>query len=125
MKKGVVIFWLILLALIVLGIGASFMKSAQPSKLDGFAQCLKDKGVVMYGAFWCPHCQRTKAMFGSSSKYLPYVECSTPDGKSQTQICKDKGIQSYPTWVFPDGETYSGEHTLGEIASSSACVLPQ
>ena len=125
MKNGILIFWLILIALIILGIGTSFMASARPSKLDGFAQCLATKGVVFYGAFWCPHCQRAKAMFGTSAKYLPYVECSTPDGQGQTQVCKDKGIKSYPTWVFPNGETYGGEHTLGEIASSSGCALPQ
>ena len=33
-----------------------------------------------------------KAMFGKSSKYLPYVECSMPDGQNQTLVCKDKGI---------------------------------
>ena len=125
MKKGVTIFWLLLLAIIVLGIGASFLVGARPARLDGFTQCLKDRGAVFYGAFWCPHCQATKRLFGSSAKYLPYVECSTPDGKAQTPACKDKGIQNYPTWVFPSGESYMGEHTLLEIASSSGCTLPQ
>jgi hypothetical protein len=125
MKKGVLIFWLILLALVFAGIGMSVYSSIQPSKYDSFAQCLKQKGAVMYGAFWCPHCQKTKAEFGNAEKYLPYVECSTADGKGQTQICKDKGITHYPTWMFLDGETYSGEHSLAEIASSSGCVLPQ
>ena len=125
MKNGVMIFWLILLAIIVLGVGASFMKNAQPSKLDSFAQCLKDRGAIFYGAFWCPHCQRTKAMFGSSAKYLPYVECSTSDGKSQTQICKDKNIQTYPTWTFSNSTTtLSGERTLQELSDMSGCPLP-
>jgi glutaredoxin len=125
MNNGVKIFWGVLIAVIVLGVGSTFFVTQPTSKLEGFAQCLKDKGVIMYGAYWCPHCQATKRMFGSAAKTLPYVECSTPDGQAQTQICKDKGIQSYPTWVFPDGETYSGEHTLTELASSSSCVLPQ
>lgn len=119
------IFWLVLLALIVVGIGSSFFAGTQSSKLDGFTQCLKDKGVIMYGAFWCPHCQATKKMFGSSARLLPYVECSTPDGKAQTQICIDKKIQSYPTWVFPSGKSFSGEHTLQEISQESSCPLPQ
>ena len=125
MKKGVMIFWGIILGLIILGVLASVFVSVRPNKLDSFAQCLKDNGTKMYGAFWCPHCQRTKAMFGSAVKLLPYVECSTPDGQGQTQICIDKGIQGYPTWIFPDGSKLSGEHTLQEISAASKCPLPQ
>ena len=125
MKKGVLIFWGIIVGLIVIGVAASFLASAAPNKLDSFAKCLKDNGAIMYGAFWCPHCQRTKAMFGSAAKYLPYVECSTPDGQGQTQICKDKGITSYPTWVFANSTTtLSGEHTLTELSQASKCPLP-
>lgn len=124
MKKGVVIFWLVLAALIVAGVGASFFISARPGQLDPFTQCLKDKGVEFYGAFWCPHCQATKRMFGSSAKLLPYIECSTPDGQDQLQICKDKKIEQYPTWVFPDGKILTGEHTLQELSDASSCPLP-
>ena len=125
MKKGVVIFWLVLIALIVGGVGLSVFSSSRPGQLDPFAQCLKEKGVVFYGAFWCPHCAKTKAMFGSSAKLLPYVECSTPDGQDQTEICKEKKITNYPTWVFPDGSSLTGERTLQELSSASGCPLPQ
>ncbi|MEK6827042.1 MAG: hypothetical protein AABX99_00990, partial [Nanoarchaeota archaeon] len=58
-----------------------------PGKYDQFAQCLKDKGAVFYGAFWCSHCIAQKKLFGSSAKLLPYVECSTADASGQAQIC--------------------------------------
>ena len=126
MKKGVVIFWLVLIALIVAGFGASLFVKAGPGKLDSFAQCLKDKGVIFYGAFWCPHCQATKGMFGKSAKLLPYVECSTPNGQGQTQVCIDKGIKNYPTWTFPNSTTtLTGERTLEELSQMSGCPLPQ
>jgi thiol-disulfide isomerase/thioredoxin len=126
MKNGVTIFWGLLVLVVAGLIGASFMVNSGPSKYDGFAQCLKDKGAVMYGAFWCPHCQATKRMFGSAAQYLPYVECSTPDGQSQLAVCKDKGIQSYPTWTFVGTTTtLTGEHTMQEFASFSGCALPQ
>lgn len=124
-KKGVLIFWLILAALIIASIGLSVFSSSRPSQLDPFAQCLKDRGVVFYGAFWCPHCAKTKALFGSSAKLLPYVECSTPDGQGQTQVCKDKKITNYPTWVFPGGQVLTGERTLQELSRASGCPLPQ
>lgn len=123
--KSVHFFWGTIAVLIVLGVASSLYVSSQPGKLDTFAQCLKDKGAVFYGAFWCPHCKATKALFGSSVKYLPYVECSTPDGKGQTQVCIDKKIESYPTWVFPSGVVKSGELTLQELSELSSCPLPQ
>lgn len=124
MKKGVLIFWGIIIILILMGVAASFTVHSGPGKLDTFAQCIKDKGTVFYGAFWCPHCQRTKAMFGNSSKLLPYVECSTPDGQGQTQVCKDNHIASYPTWIRTDGASTTGEHTLKELADFTGCQLP-
>ena len=93
--------------------------------LDAFAKCIAQSGAKFYGAFWCPHCKDQKAEFGSSVQYLPYVECSTPDGQSQTQICKDKNIQGYPTWIFADGSSVSGEQTLQALAQKTGCTLAQ
>ena len=100
-------------------------KSSEPGKLDSFTQCLKDKGAVFYGAFWCPHCQNQKAMFGKSAKLLPYVECSTPDGKNQLQICKNKNIEGYPTWEFANGSRESGEVSPDRLSEKTECPLPQ
>ncbi|MBI2631008.1 hypothetical protein HYW73_02225 [Candidatus Nomurabacteria bacterium] len=96
-----------------------------PGKYDEFAACLKDKGAVFYGAFWCPHCQTQKKLFGSSQKLLPYVECSTADGRGQTQGCIEKEVKSYPTWEFADGSRLSGEIPLAQLAEKTSCALPQ
>lgn len=100
-----------------------------PGKYDSFASCLGDKGVIFYGAFWCPHCQEQKQEFGKSVSKLPYVECSTSDGQRQTQVCIDQGIRSYPTWVFPSAGTSTPERvervmTLAELSQKSSCPLP-
>ena len=97
---------------------------AVAGELDSFATCLKDKGAVFYGAFWCPHCQAQKKMFGKSAKLMPYVECSTADANGQTQICIDKKISSYPTWEFADGSRLTGEIPLAQLAEKTSCVLP-
>ena len=99
--------------------------SVTPGKYDDFAICLKDKGATFYGAFWCPHCQAQKKLFGSSAKLLPYVECSTADGAAQTKICIDNKITGYPTWEFADGSRLSGEIPLAQLAEKTACILPQ
>ena len=96
----------------------------KPGKLDAFATCIKDSGAKFYGAFWCPHCQKQKAMFGKSAKILPYIECSTPDGKSQMSVCKDAGVEGYPTWEFKDGTRMSGEVALETLGEKTQCELP-
>lgn len=127
MNKKLVIGIVVFIVLFIVGVfflsGKS--NSGNSTKLDGFAQCLKDSGTTFYGAFWCPHCQNTKAEFGASAKLLPYVECSTPDGQGQLDICKEKGVQSYPTWEFSDGSRLEGEVPLETLAQKSNCSLPQ
>lgn len=89
-----------------------------------FGQFLKDNGVIFYGAFWCPHCQRVKKELGEAVWKPIYVECSTPDGKDETQQCKDAKIDSFPTFVFKDGSRQSGEMTRDEIAKRAGYVAP-
>ena len=98
--------------------------ASQPGKYDTFAECLGEQGVKFYGAFWCPHCQEQKAMFGKSEKKLPYIECSTPSGQERTQVCIDANITGYPTWEFNDGERLSGVRTLKELGEKTSCELP-
>lgn len=97
----------------------------KPSVYDSFATCIKDSGAIFYGAFWCPHCHNQKALFGTAERFLPYVECSNPDGKSQNETCNDAGVESYPTWVFPNGEKLTGEISLETLAAKTSCLLPQ
>ncbi|MEK7525746.1 MAG: thioredoxin domain-containing protein [Patescibacteria group bacterium] len=117
----------ILIAVVVIGgiVWLNVRNNGQPGKYDAFAQCLKDKGAVFYGAFWCPHCQNQKKMFGKSEKLLNYVECSTADGRGQLQVCKDKNITGYPTWEFADASRLSGEIPLENLAEKTGCALPQ
>lgn len=127
MNRKTILF--LIIGLLALGVifALIYKPSSTPEgngKYDNFAQCLKNKGTLFYGAFWCPHCLAQKKLFGSSEKYLPYVECSTPDGSSETQFCIDKKIETYPTWVFPDGTRLSGEIPLEQLAQKTSCQLP-
>ena len=122
MKNKIII---IIVVILIIGFTILWINwQSQPGKLDAFAKCLKENGAVFYGAFWCPHCQNQKTMFGKSAKYLPYVECSTPDSKSQLPVCKNKDIKSYPTWEFGDGSRLSGAISLIELSEKTNCELP-
>lgn len=120
----------IIIALLIIFIGGAIVgfwwwQNSVPGELDVFAKCLSEKGLKFYGAFWCNYCRNQKAMFGSSQKYLPYIECSTPDGKGQLQTCSQAGINSYPTWEFADGSRQKGEVPLKTLAEKTSCPLPQ
>jgi len=91
-----------------------------PSKYDGFAQCLAEKKVTMYGAVWCSHCVNQKKQFGSAFQYVPYVECP-----ENTKVCAEKGIEGFPTWLTEDGQKLVGEQSLEKLAEVSGCELPK
>lgn len=111
-------------ALVVVGLIAfATTQEAAPSAYDEFAQCLTDDGVKMYGAWWCPHCQSQKKLFGSSFAHVTYIECSTVS-KSMNQTCKDAGVEGYPTWEFSDASRLGGEQSLETLAEKSGCALP-
>lgn len=95
-------------------------ENKQVGHLDEFAECLADKGVAMYGADWCTHCQSEKRAFGDSFRFVPYVEC--PDDPKR---CLVVGIDGFPTWIFPDGKKFEGEQGLEKLSRESGCQLPK
>lgn len=120
---AVVVIVLVLVGIFLLPKG----ESAKYSNLDSFAQCLTDKGIKMYGAYWCSHCKAQKGLFGSSFSKIDYVECT-----EKVNECKAAGIEGYPTWVFPDteqgtttvkGQRFFGETSLDTLADYSGCTL--
>ena len=125
MKKNLpaVIFVLITVLIIGLIIFAIGQSSAKSKQLEPFAQCIQESGATFYGAFWCPHCNSQKALFGQAYKKLPYVECSLPDGNSQTEVCIEAKIESYPTWEFADGSRLGGVLPLETLAAQTGCEL--
>lgn len=126
-KQTKFIFFIIVLVIIVGGIGffASRFETKSDPQVDAFAQCISLSGAKFYGAFWCSHCQSQKELFNSSQKLLPYIECSSPDGESQLDVCKEAGIEGYPTWEFADGSRLSGQLSFETLAEKTQCPLPQ
>jgi len=122
--KFILFIVLIVIAVTIFGV-LTGSKTEKAGQYDNFAQCIKNSGAEFYGTFWCSHCKKQKEEFGSSKDYLPYIECSTEDGKEQLQICKDKGIEGYPTWIFADGTRLSGEQSFETLAEKTKCELPQ
>jgi hypothetical protein len=88
----------------------------EENNVESLAKCLTDSGAELYGAYWCPHCQQQKDLFGDAAEFLPYVECTEEQEK-----CASAGIQGYPTWKFADGTDAVGGQTLSKLAELTGC----
>ena len=123
MNKNNIISVVSLVAILLLVVGlvayVSRPKSAYGNQtLVSLAQAIAAKGITMYGAEWCPHCQAQKALFGKAFSYVPYVECPANE-----KLCLDKGVTGYPTWITKDGTKYVGEQSLETLAQISGFKL--
>ena len=127
MKKG--IFVIALFGIIIFLIGCAQQTQEQKvsaTNLDSFAQCLKEKGVKMYGSYICSACLAQIKMFGGhegSFKYIDYVECHPRGPNPQTDLCLKRDIKKTPTWILEkDGveinrlEGYQTFESLGEFS---------
>jgi len=125
--KQFIILGGVMVLLVALGAFA-YTSMSGPSVTAGtyteLAQCIKDSGAKFYGAFWCPHCQDQKSMFGDAAELLPYIECSAPNGRDQLEVCAQAGIKGYPTWEFADGKRTSGTITLQSLGMLTNCSVP-
>ena len=120
----------IIIGIVIIGILVfAFMSgdSYDRAEVDAFAQCITEKGAVMYGTFWCPHCANVKKMFGSSFRYVTYVECDPRGENEQSLLCIEKEIQNYATFEInnnPDSWLV-GEPTFEELAVATGCTAPK
>ncbi len=119
---------LIIGLLIVLALGGVYYVAYRQHahKYDEFARCLTQKGVKMYGAYWCPHCTEQKELFDASFQYAPYVECGVPGNTAKVrEACADAQIKHFPTWQFPPvGERVEGVVPLQDLSFRTGCPLP-
>lgn len=122
-KEILVIVLIVIISILIIG---AFVYFNQPEKviddprLDTFAKCLTEKGLTMYAASWCKFCAEEKKAFGSSFKYINYVECP-----ENIQLCLAKGIQGYPTWLDEQGNKYESKQGLAKLSEISGCDLPE
>ena len=111
MKQKILLFIVIISAVVLSAC------SSGPGPADNLAQCLTDKGVVMYGTEWCPHCANQKKLFGNSFKLINYVDCDL-----NRKACVEAGVQGYPTWVFDELTALSGTQQLYVLADNAGCI---
>ena len=118
--------YIIALFLIFL-VGCSAGSNISLEAKQALANCLAEKGVKEYGAFWCPNCAKQKKMFGSAYGILiekgVYVECDPKGDNPQSELCIEKNVQKYPDWEFADGTRVVGVMDLDVLAGKAGCAL--
>lgn len=119
--RWIVISVVAVVILIILGV--MMFGNRTPKDLDSFAKCITARGAKMYGAYWCPHCNKQKEMFGSSVQYINYTECSLANAEGETAECTAAGISVYPTWVFKDGSRVEGEVSFNDLSGYTGCRM--
>ncbi|MDQ7820824.1 MAG: vitamin K epoxide reductase family protein [Armatimonadota bacterium] len=103
---------------LVAGYAASAPVSADQSYAAGLARHLAATGAKFYGAYWCPHCEDQKRMFGEAAALLPYIECDPRSPQGRPDLCAAAGIRAYPTWDI-GGRRYEGVLSLEDLAALS------
>lgn len=122
-------YWLLVASILVFALALGmiwylyFRPLRSSPELDAFAACLTENKVVMYGAVWCPHCGEQKRDFGTAFRLIEYVECGDPNVFKE--ICQPKGIEGFPTWVYPDGTKLSGRQPLMAIGEPVGCIYSE
>ena len=89
--------------------------SSSPQKVK-FARFLRENNIVMYSAYWCPHCYDQKQLFGKEAvKELKIVECAEDGKDNQYELCQRKGISGFPSWEINE-KISSGARDLNDLA---------
>ena len=101
----------IVFILIFGGIGYGYLNTLKPAPLDDFAQCLSEKGAIMYGATFCKYTHAQKAMFGNSMRFI-----------DERDFTEDPNIDITPTWLI-NGEYYENVLSFDRLAQLTGCTI--
>ncbi len=118
----------LILTLSVIFLMACSKQQYSTEQLVNLANCLADKNVKEYGAFWCPNCGKQERMFGKEAYDViksrgVYVECDPRGENEQSTLCIEEKIDKYPTWKFPDGSVVVGVMEFNLLAEKAGCSL--
>ncbi|HEY9668943.1 MAG TPA: hypothetical protein V6C91_19190 [Coleofasciculaceae cyanobacterium] len=82
------------------------------------ASHLSQLGAKVYGAHWCPYCNKQKELFGKAFTKIDYVECDPAGKDARPELCRKANVDGFPTWEI-QGKYYPGMKSLQELADLS------
>jgi hypothetical protein len=116
MKK---FFSLIVVLLLVWCSEQSLPQEVASDEVVQLAQCITDKWRKMYGTERCQFCQNQKKWFASAWNIINFVDCD-----KQQIVCRSAGIQSFPTWIWPNNQRLVGLQTHDALKQNAGCDQP-
>ncbi len=99
-------------------------ESVAADDLVAFAKALANSGTTLYCQAWDAVCADQQRLFEDGSDFLPYVEAGTP-ARGFSQVAIAEGIETVPTWSFPDGTRATGLQDISQLVSRSRVAMPQ
>ena len=100
------------------------VSASSPAKI-ALAEHLTSMGARVFTAYWCPHCHDQKEAFGKeAAAKLQVIECAEDGANSQAQLCKQQGVQGFPSWQIK-GVLDSGVKPLDTLADLSGYTGPR
>ena len=104
-------------AVLLVGIIAFSLMSSANDKFDDFANCLTEKGAVVYGNDHCSFTQKQLSWFGNSRDNLNYVKCA-----ENKELCDSKSVKVTPTWEI-NGAMYPEVQTFERLSALTGCSI--
>lgn len=78
--------------------GLDYLNRDEKKLYDGHFNDYDEPIVMMYGADWCPYCQKLQKELIAND--IEFVELDVPKHRNKTSISKTMDIRGYPsTWV--------------------------
>ncbi len=97
-------------------------EETEAEDLAGFAECLAEKGAVLY-VYDKNNVDQIEMFEGFFDRYLQFVDCKVEENPQiQKEVCDDANVKGYPTWII-NNEIYKGEQTLDDLSRISGCGL--
>lgn len=107
----------------IVSVMSSNAEGEQSANLVEFARELANSGTIFYGAGWCPACTLQKELFEDGGSLLPFIEVTNPD-RSLNSIGTQAGLDTFPTWEFPNGSQLKGVQTIETLSQMSGVPIP-
>ena len=106
--------------------GSSRNQDVPRDPLVELAQCMNEKGWVMYSSFTCSACRAQIELFRQAADQLKIIECNPHAPDSQVQQCLDRKVRYTPTWLLEKNGTelkrFKGYKKLEDLAAMTGCT---
>ena len=93
--------------------------------LAALAQCLSERGWVVYSSSTCSACWAQREAFGAAFSSIDEIECNPHAPGADTERCLKRKVRKTPTWIAePAGEEadrLEGYQRLEVLAKRSGC----